>query len=161
VIYRLIYASRSLITPENRTKQHNQIFLTARAHNESIEVTGALYTSTDCFVQALEGDEDVVQALYSEICADPRHDTVELVHQGPADYRVFGDWAMAEVADAGHTDIHYRLDTSGASPQAMLDNPAPDHNIVLTVMRFYLAQAQYKEVVMRLSKTLLDTVKGE
>jgi hypothetical protein len=145
-IYRLIYVSRSRIEPSLRAETLKSIFLRAREHNASIEVTGALYISPDCFVQTLEGEKSAVLAVFAEIAQDLRHDLVEIVHEGPMEQRVFSTWAMAEVADfPEHSDIHYRLDTSGATPQVMLDNPDPGENILLTVMRFYLEQAQGRE----------------
>lgn len=146
-VHRLVYASRSLIDPERRDEELKSIFAVARAHNGSVAVTGALYISTDRFVQILEGERDVVQSLYQSIRKDPRHDQVELAHQGPVDYRVFGAWSMAEVSDTGHSDIHYQMDESGAAPETVLADPSPNASILLTVMQSYLAQARFRSIV--------------
>ena len=48
-----------------------------------------------CFMQALEGEEPVVKALYAKICRDPRHHRIiPLIHE-PIAERYFPDSAMA------------------------------------------------------------------
>lgn len=46
------------------------------------------------FVQALEGPEDAVRALYARIQRDPRHARVLTVRAGPGPRRYFADWSM-------------------------------------------------------------------
>ena len=48
----------------------------ARAKNAELRVTGALLITDHYFVQALEGEEDRVRALFDRIRRDDRHDEV-------------------------------------------------------------------------------------
>ncbi|MEE4279572.1 MAG: BLUF domain-containing protein, partial [Halieaceae bacterium] len=49
----------------------------------------------DSFFQILEGGEDEVCELYETIAADPRHDRIEIVTEGPVESREFTEWQMA------------------------------------------------------------------
>ncbi|WP_342644642.1 BLUF domain-containing protein [Mucilaginibacter sp. CSA2-8R] len=49
---------------------------------------------TGRFIQALEGEEHEVTALYETIKRDSRHQQVTLLHQGPISLRSFTDWTM-------------------------------------------------------------------
>ncbi|HEY1914213.1 MAG TPA: BLUF domain-containing protein [Streptosporangiaceae bacterium] len=104
-IFRLIYRSHSLIPAADRKHELGEIFSGARSKNKKSAVTGALLTNDDQFVQALEGSEQVVRALYELICGDSRHDKVELLEHGDVCDRVFGRWAMAKVGADGEADI--------------------------------------------------------
>ncbi|MEE4276901.1 MAG: BLUF domain-containing protein, partial [Halieaceae bacterium] len=55
----------------------------AREKNQSLGITGILLHREDSFFQILEGGEDEVCELYETIAADPRHDRIEIVTEGP------------------------------------------------------------------------------
>ena len=46
-------------------------------------------------MQILEGDQEIIDALYERIEKDKRHFNVELMHTANADDRIFSNWAMA------------------------------------------------------------------
>jgi len=46
------------------------------------------------FIQALEGEQEVVESLYKKIAKDRRHKNVTLVYTHEIDKRGFGDWSM-------------------------------------------------------------------
>jgi len=71
--FRLIYRSHNRIPGDRRKAELGAIFSAARSTNKRLDVTGALLTSGDWFVQALEGDEAVVRDLYERIGKDARH----------------------------------------------------------------------------------------
>ncbi len=104
-VFRLIYASQSRIAPGDSQDQLGSIFTTARRKNRSLGVTGALIVTDGAFVQALEGEEDVVRGLYADISRDERHDQVTMVEAQVVPARTFGRWAMAKVATDGGSDI--------------------------------------------------------
>lgn len=52
-----------------------------------------LYKDGD-FIQLLEGERTVVQALYQTIVKDPRHRGATMLLDGEADERMFSDWSM-------------------------------------------------------------------
>ena len=103
--FRLIYRSRSLIPADSRKAVLGEIFSAARANNKRQDITGALLLSGDHFVQALEGDEQAVQALYEHISSDERHEDVTVVDERRLESRTFGKWSMAQVSEDGGADI--------------------------------------------------------
>lgn len=104
-LFRLIYRSRDLIPEQERRVGLGEIFSTARTNNKALDITGALLVRDDWFVQALEGEESAVRALYTRIELDPRHDAVSLLDARQVDERVFSRWAMARVTADGEPDI--------------------------------------------------------
>ncbi len=71
-----------------------KILDTARTFNTSHDLTGMLLYRNRYFIQALEGEESIVDALYAKIQHDPRHERVFLVIKEPIEQRSFGDWSM-------------------------------------------------------------------
>lgn len=59
-----------------------------------VKQTEANGTQTGRFIQALEGDEQVITALYDTIKQDSRHQQVTLLHSGPINLRSFANWTM-------------------------------------------------------------------
>lgn len=134
--YRLIYRSRNRIPDIRRKAELGAIFSVARSKNARLGVTGALLTSGDWFVQALEGDEGVVRDLYAHITADVRHEHVDEIEAGPVDSRVFSRWAMAKVSEDGEHDIPLlNNSTKGGITQAAPRSTTPEQEAVLTRMR--------------------------
>lgn len=117
-VFRLLYRSHDLITPDRRKVELGALFSSARSRNKQLGVTGALLLSHDHFVQVLEGPEVVVRTLFDHIASDPRHDQVELVETTPSADRVFARWAMAEVAEDGGDDVPLIAHTDGIAPSA-------------------------------------------
>jgi Sensors of blue-light using FAD len=63
--------------------------------NKKAGITGLLLFKDGCFMQALEGEEPAVKALFAKICRDPRHHHVIPLLQEPIEKRYFPDFAMA------------------------------------------------------------------
>ena len=72
----------------------DDILLTARRKNEAAGVTGLLVSGGRRFLQALEGPEDAVEAIYQSILKDPRHFAMVKLSDKPIDSRAFADWSM-------------------------------------------------------------------
>ena len=72
----------------------------ARAYNQAHRLTGLLLYAADSreFVQVLEGPRDEVTRIYHKIAQDPRHKHAYVLHEGPADGRMFPDWRMGFAA---------------------------------------------------------------
>lgn len=66
----------------------------ARERNKLRGITGMLLYQSGYFLQALEGDDDLVHGLFKKIQADPRHHTVTKIYDQEADERNFKDWQM-------------------------------------------------------------------
>ena len=132
--FRLIYRSRSRIAPEDRPTVLAQIFDVARSKNKQAGVTGALLVTDNWFVQALEGEEPVVQRLYEHIRDDARHDEVTVIESATVDERVFGRWSMAEVSKLGRADIPLH-DHEGKIHSAAPRPVTREQSVVLKTMR--------------------------
>ena len=66
----------------------------ARENNPKLGLTGMLLYAEGSFFQVLEGQADVVDALYAKIGRDRRHDQVTLVIKEPIPKRYFDAWTM-------------------------------------------------------------------
>lgn len=67
----------------------------SRARNQAAGITGMMIYHEREFMQLLEGERSVIEALYERIEADPRHQQVYRLWQGPIATRNFDDWTMA------------------------------------------------------------------
>lgn len=71
------------------------ILAASRRNNSVARITGLLVHDGRRFLQALEGDAEVVERTYARIQRDPRHRAIVLLSQRQVDTREFGAWAMA------------------------------------------------------------------
>jgi hypothetical protein len=94
-LFRLVYASRSLLGESMLAREIPQILEVSRRNNAARGVTGALLFSTDAFVQVLEGPQEGVERIFERIQCDPRHAGVVVLEAGPAPARDFAGWSMA------------------------------------------------------------------
>jgi Sensors of blue-light using FAD len=125
-VFRLVYASRSLIAEEQVPIEILRILDAARRNNAGGDITGALLFSADAFVQVLEGRMAAVEQAFERIQCDPRHAEVVVLEAAPAPRRDFEGWSMAFAGR--RPDLHLaalgtipgQAGPGGASP-AMLD----------------------------------------
>lgn len=78
-----------------------------RTNNRARHVTGMLLYANGTFLQALEGEERVIDALLEEIWRDSRHADLQLLHRKPIARRQYADWSMGfeRVTDEGLLEI--------------------------------------------------------
>ena len=72
-----------------------EILEASQENNEEACITGVLFYDGRHFLQVLEGPDEAVWNVYSEILADPRHRNVVTIHEGPILKRAFNAWGMA------------------------------------------------------------------
>ena len=72
----------------------NKIKLRAEPNNLRRNITGALLFTERYFLQYLEGEAAVVDALYASICRDKRHNNVRLLLRKPIQQRDFSRWSL-------------------------------------------------------------------
>jgi len=72
----------------------NKIKLRAEPNNLRRNITGALLFTEHYFLQYLEGEAAVVDALYTSICRDKRHNNVRLLLRKPIQQRDFSRWSL-------------------------------------------------------------------
>lgn len=70
------------------------ILSVSRENNKKLDITGMLLYRNGFFIQALEGEEAVVKALYEKIRQDPRHHSVTTIVTYPIEERQFATWNM-------------------------------------------------------------------
>ena len=76
----LVYTS--IAAREFSKEDHTELLKKSRAANELLGVTGMLLFSEGNFFQVLEGEPEVVDALYTKISRDPRHTMSATRHTG-------------------------------------------------------------------------------
>ncbi|MCY7309113.1 MAG: BLUF domain-containing protein, partial [Rhodoferax sp.] len=92
-LHELTYCSRA--THEMSPAELSELLEQAREHNARHGITGLLVYRQQEFMQLLEGDRNVIFALYGSICADPRNRRNYLMWDEPITQRAFPDWGMA------------------------------------------------------------------
>jgi hypothetical protein len=91
-MYHLVYLSYAT----NPLSEHEliDILKTSRINNKKNNITGMLVFLREKFIQALEGEQEMVRSVYQEIKEDPRHRKVTMVLEGNSEHRIFKDWSM-------------------------------------------------------------------
>ena len=134
-VYSLVYSSAAELNADSAADRAmvDSILSTARRRNADIGLTGALLFTEGRFVQALEGDRDVVRATYYRIAVDPRHSGAEVLASQFGDRRRFKEWSMAYVGDSEALRAQF-----SASPLAALGSRATGDSL----LNFMLELAQ-------------------
>ncbi len=71
------------------------ILAVSRRNNAAAGITGLLYADGKRFLQALEGDDALVERALTRIAADTRHRAIVILSDRRVADREFGDWSMA------------------------------------------------------------------
>ncbi len=89
---RIIYCSQAAydFPPEELTA----LLAKSRANNERAGLSGMLLYCSQSFLQVLEGDEAVLEAVYAHILADARHTNLRLLMSEEVPAPLFPDWTM-------------------------------------------------------------------
>jgi hypothetical protein len=97
-LIRLVYASRSTFAPGAASQGLDpsvaRILAKSRKNNAARGIVGGLLFGDGCFLQCLEGEEQVVDALYEKIRVDARHQDVTTLSRHPVEHTSFGTWSM-------------------------------------------------------------------
>jgi hypothetical protein len=91
-LIQLIYCSKA--SPRLTKDDIEFIWLNAIINNTKHSIQGLLIFYNNYFIQLLEGDEDEVEKLYSNISKDNRHNDVILIGQQNVKKTQFRRWAM-------------------------------------------------------------------
>lgn len=91
-VFQIVYASAATVPFSDDDLV--ELLTKARTNNEALGVTGMLLYHEGSFIQALEGEQAVVEALYERIGRDERHDHTLLLFKGAAEDRAFDEWTM-------------------------------------------------------------------
>lgn len=119
VIYTSV-AARPFSTPELL-----DLLDRARRHNEQAGLTGMLLYAEGNFFQVLEGEAQVIEALYGRIQRDPRHAHMTRIIHEPIPERAFADWtmgfcsvSMADLADMAGVNDFFQEGRAALGPDA-------------------------------------------
>ena len=95
MLTRLLYVSKPVgpIT----TFVTSSILEVCSVNNKKAEITGVLCQGSGIYMQVIEGRRSAINALYSRIISDKRHNQVELLSFEEVDQRRYGQWSMALV----------------------------------------------------------------
>lgn len=96
---RLVYFSKAM--QEMSLLDIQNILQRARSNNKEQDICGMLCYESQWFLQALEGDRELVNELFLEITDDPRHEDVVITSYEYIDAPVFGDWQMGYAGSSG------------------------------------------------------------
>lgn len=102
----------------------DDIVLPAMAKNRRLDITGCLWFDRDRFLQTLEGPDESVDAVYSQIEKDRRHEQVTLLLREPQANRLFPRWAMKPVPAMRADVIRELVADFGALPQRCVPEQA-------------------------------------
>ncbi|MEO1474160.1 MAG: BLUF domain-containing protein [Pseudomonadota bacterium] len=91
-MYRLVYVSTAI--DDLGDEDVASILDVSESNNHERYITGFLAHNGRSFMQALEGEEQEVRALYETIVADPRHVGVVQIVGEKIEKRAFESWAM-------------------------------------------------------------------
>lgn len=111
MLIRIIYVS-SAVGPQTGTMTH-AILQKSQAWNKANGITGVLCQGQGVFLQALEGERHTVTQLYTRICADQRHNNVEILHCESIAKRRYEKWSMAHLWAHGVVPIGWRAMRQG------------------------------------------------
>ena len=95
MLTRLLYVSKPVgpIT----TFVTSSILEVCSVNNKKAEITGVLCQGSGIYMQVIEGQRSAINALYSRIISDKRHNQVELLSFEEVGQRRYGQWSMALV----------------------------------------------------------------
>ena len=88
----LIYVSKE--TDPMSKSDLERLLETSKANNKDLNVTGMLLYVEGRFFQVLEGEDQVLDYIFSKIKKDTRHKNIILVARGILDRRIFSRWSM-------------------------------------------------------------------
>ena len=77
----------------------SRLLLQARRNNARNDLTGMLLYRERSFLQVLEGETGMLDAVFAHIARDDRHTRVSVLLRQQVQARQFGGWAMGFVAD--------------------------------------------------------------
>lgn len=101
MLSKLIYASSA--TRAMSESDLTELLTQARSNNLENNLTGLLLYCNQSFLQVLEGEPEILDALYARIETDPRHKKLRLLARSPTNTRKFGAWSMGfEHVDEDH-----------------------------------------------------------
>ncbi len=117
-LHRLIYTSEAWSPGEPEDGPHTsprEVAIQSGSRNAAQGLSGVLVFVQGHFIQILEGEVVVLEAVFERICRDMRHRALTLVDFSPATERLFEGWDMVPL-DA-----------------RLMDNPEPYEDLFMSI----------------------------
>lgn len=126
----LVYVS--VATKPMIDEELRELLTICRQNNQALDVTGMLLYRDRFFIQALEGENSVVEKLFDKIRQDPRHRNVMKVYKNIVKERSFGNWSMGfnKLTDVAPESVDGYTDFL-KQPQADYFTAKPNRALVL------------------------------
>jgi len=87
-----VYASRAAVACDSAFLE--ALLKSSRANNARLGVSGVLLYHAGSFLQVLEGQPEIVNALYAKIERDERHNRIVRLYRQTVSDRSFPEWSM-------------------------------------------------------------------
>lgn len=85
---------KSVATAKPSADDIEDLVAQARARNRRLDITGMLLFEDGHFLQTIEGPPAALEAVWSSIKRDSRHDHIELLSEHIALERLFSNWDL-------------------------------------------------------------------
>jgi hypothetical protein len=137
-MFRIVYISSA--SKRFSIDEIENMLETARPKNDALGITGMLLYKDGNFMQALEGEEEVVTKLANTIKNDARHTGFLVLMQGPAERRLFANSPM------GFHDLTHERLRNNPGYDEFIDSPLTratfslDPNRCMTLLRLFSTQ---------------------
>lgn len=93
-LHMIAYTSQATTEQVQFEQDVADIVCTAKTMNPQFGITGALFFHDGVFMQVIEGKQEHLNQLVTNIRADNRHKNVEVLVDESVDKRGFSDWNM-------------------------------------------------------------------
>jgi len=107
---RLLYVSQTSDIDMNTIKS---ILDVSHEYNKINKISGVLIYGKGYFIQCLEGEDSVVEALYKKIILDTRHKHIELISKEKIQEPYFKDWHISFMNEGAYKMIENRYTRHG------------------------------------------------
>ncbi|MBL4673071.1 MAG: BLUF domain-containing protein [Arenicella sp.] len=98
------------------------MFSAARKKNAELQITGLISCRSGYYIQHLEGDNNIVDQLFSKIKSDSRHHQVTVLFEFEIAQRSFPEWNMKLVATANEDASFLKFMDQNSGKISSLDN---------------------------------------
>lgn len=90
--YQIVYYSEA--TRNFSEQELIDLLLIANVNNKKSNITGCLIYANGKFIQMLEGEQDLVRALFEKIKSDKRHKNIIVAIEMSVSSKLFPEWGM-------------------------------------------------------------------
>jgi len=130
-LFCIVYGSTA-VQPFSYSALHT-LSLAAQRHNQQMQITGLLLYRNGDFMQALEGEQAVVETLFERIRCDARHCHVVSLLAEPIQRREYGGWSMA-LKSLSHAKVQF-LEGPDAVGELMARERTPGQSLAHELMQ--------------------------